>query len=33
VKVGILAGSLIAALLGAAVLIVAPAAGETDEEA
>jgi len=30
VKVGILAGSLVAALLGAAVLLVAPAAGETE---
>ncbi|RWA77576.1 MAG: Na+/H+ antiporter NhaA [Mesorhizobium sp.] len=33
VKVGILAGSLVAALLGAAVLLMAPAAGELDEEA
>jgi NhaA family Na+:H+ antiporter len=32
VKLGILAGSLIAALLGAAVLLVAPAAGERGEE-
>ena len=32
VKVGILAGSLIAALLGAAVLLMAPAAGDADEE-
>lgn len=31
VKVGILAGSFIAALLGAAVLLVAPAAGEAEE--
>ncbi|RWG87887.1 Na+/H+ antiporter NhaA [Mesorhizobium sp.] len=33
VKVGILAGSLVAALLGAAVLLMARAAGELDEEA
>ncbi|TGQ56909.1 Na+/H+ antiporter NhaA [Mesorhizobium sp. M1C.F.Ca.ET.193.01.1.1] len=33
VKVGILAGSLVAAFLGAAVLLMAPAAGELDEEA
>ncbi len=32
VKVGILAGSLIAALLGAAVLMMAPKAGDADEE-
>ncbi|TGP23968.1 MULTISPECIES: Na+/H+ antiporter NhaA [unclassified Mesorhizobium] len=31
VKVGILAGSLVAALVGAAVLLVAPAIGETEE--
>lgn len=31
VKVGILAGSLVAALVGAAVLLVAPAVGETEE--
>jgi NhaA family Na+:H+ antiporter len=32
VKVGILAGSLIAALVGAAVLLMAPAAGGADED-
>lgn len=31
-KVGILAGSLVAALLGAAVLLTAPAAGAAEEE-
>ena len=32
VKVGILAGSLVAALIGAAVLLMAPAAGGTEQD-